>query len=86
MIRKPLDRHITRLLNGEFELTGYSGILKVLLVIVSLDFLFITAFALIMSFTTNHEHWMRQIHKVCTYEHELNYLIFEKYEYAIACV
>ena len=86
IIRKPLDRHITRLLNGEYELTGYSGILKVLLVIVSLDFLFITAFALIMSFTTTHKPWLKQIEKVCTYDQELNYLTFEKYEYAISCV
>ena len=52
IIRKPLDRHTTKLLNGEYELIGYAGLMKVLLVIVTMDFLFITAFSLIMSLSS----------------------------------
>ena len=41
-LRKPLDRHITKLLNGEYHVIGYSGLLKCLLVIVVVDFSIVT--------------------------------------------
>lgn len=41
-IRKPLDRHITKVLNGEYHVQGYGNLLKVLLCIVVVDFIIVS--------------------------------------------
>ena len=41
-MRKPLDRHITKVLNGEYHVQGYGTLLKVLLCIVVLDFILVS--------------------------------------------
>ena len=41
-MRKPLDRHVTKVLNGEYHVQGYGRLLKVLLCIVVIDFILIS--------------------------------------------
>ena len=48
-VRKPLDAHITRLLNGEYRLQGHGKLVRNLMIIVLVDFSLCTGLYLIVS-------------------------------------
>ena len=47
-LRKPLYRHVTKMLNGEYHVIGYNRVFRTLLLIVIINFvLFSSVFALV---------------------------------------
>ena len=52
-LSEPLDRHITKLLDGEYHALGYSRLFKTLLVIVVIDFILCSA---LFTFIDRQEH------------------------------
>ena len=56
-LRKPLEHHTTKLLNGEYHATGYRRLLKVLLAIVVSDTLIMTALFSIVDSMQVPESW-----------------------------
>ena len=54
-VREPLDRHITKLLDGEYHALGYSRLFKTLLVIVVFDFILCSA---LFTFIDRQEHYI----------------------------
>lgn len=87
-LRKPLDRHITQLLNGEYHVRGYSRLFKCLLCIVVVDFIFISGiFALVSRQESNkwrHSDWKQRIDQACPENIQVNRLSFAEAEYAAA--
>ena len=89
--RKPLYRHITKLLNGEYHVTGYRGILRVLLVIVVLDFLIVNGIYAYVSYMSDYDDphklsWWNDLQAVCPKEKTYNRIMFANAEYAVAYI
>ena len=67
-IRKPLDAHVTNLLNGEYHSQGYTTLLKCLLGILLVDFIFISAIFGLVYYTegtTAHRQWFDKVLATC---------------------
>ena len=67
-IRKPLDRHVTKLLNGEYLVHGYTSLLKCLLGIFLIDFIVVSAiFGLVhyIEKTSVEQAWIDKVMSYC---------------------
>ena len=89
-LRKPLDQHITKLLNGEYHVIGYNSLLKSLLVIVVVDFIIVSGLYALNTYKDNFdidkESWFIQIKKICPKDMIVNRIMFNDAEFATACI
>lgn len=89
-IRKPLDMHVTRLLDGEYHVQGYTTLLKCLLGIILVDFIFVSAFFGVVDYLEGfdaHIEWYNKVIASCgTQADQLQKISFSQAEYCAVMV